>query len=221
VLPEEPDWVVVVPVKELRLAKTRLGLSDAQRGDVALAMAVDVVASALACSAVTAVTVVTNDLRAAAELTGLGARVVADTADAGLNPALDDGARISRAWHPRAGVAALSSDVAALTPTDLGDALRCAAATPRAFVADRNGSGTTLLTARAGVDLAPQFGSGSRHRHLTSGAAELPGDWPGLRTDVDTVDDLRLAAQGELGERTRRVAVALGLLADGNPVATS
>src|SRR4051794_34122208 len=104
-------WAVVVPVKELPVAKTRLALAPDERAALALAMACDVVACAVSCDAVDGVVVVTNDARAAASLGPLGARVVADVADAGLNPALVDGARVARGWWPRAGVAALAADL--------------------------------------------------------------------------------------------------------------
>ncbi|MDQ1709453.1 MAG: 2-phospho-L-lactate/phosphoenolpyruvate guanylyltransferase [Frankiaceae bacterium] len=200
-----PRWVVVVPVKELRLAKTRLTEFTAQqRAEIALAAARDVVAAAAGCPLVDAVYVVTNDLLAADTLGGDGARVIADTADSGLNPALEDGARIAAGWHPRAGVAALSADLPALTPAELGEALGAAGA-PRCFVTDHARSGTTMLTAAPGVPLVPSFGPASRELHLRSGAVELLGDWPGLRRDVDTAADLAAAAAGPLGEHTAAV----------------
>jgi 2-phospho-L-lactate guanylyltransferase len=47
-----------------------------------------------------------------------------------------------------------------------------------------------LLTAPPGVPLDPRFGIGSAAAHAGSGAVELTGDWPALRRDVDTPDDL-------------------------------
>src|SRR4051812_25485012 len=86
-------WGLVVPVKRLTVAKTRLqSYGDAVRQDLALAFAVDVVTAALACEVVDDVLVVTDDARAAAALRTAGARVVADAPDAGLNPALAHGA---------------------------------------------------------------------------------------------------------------------------------
>ncbi|MEP7053938.1 MAG: 2-phospho-L-lactate guanylyltransferase [Actinomycetota bacterium] len=206
-------WVVVVPVKELHLAKTRLTHVGAEaRAELALACARDVVAAAFGAPEVVAVFVVTNDLFAAATLSADGAHVIADTADAGLNPALTDGARIAAGWHPRAGVAALSSDLPAVTANELSAALTAAGQAPRCFVADHAGTGTTLLTAAPGVPLAPDFGGASRDRHLRSGAAELAGDWPGLRSDIDTPADLERAQLQPLGTHTARSIRALGLI---------
>ena len=207
---EDVRWAVVVPVKELPVAKTRLGLGDADRMDLALAMACDVVAAAAGCPVVAGVLVVTNDLRAAEALEPLGARVVADTSDAGLNPALSDGARYARALWPRDGVASLSSDLPAATPDQLAGALRAAAAYDRAVLPDARGDGTTLLTARPGVDLAPRYGVSSRSAHVLAGAVQLPmGTWPGLERDVDTPADLAAALALGVGEATTRLAARL------------
>ncbi len=209
----DPQWVVVLPVKELPLAKTRLAkLAPADRADVALAMACDVVVAALASAAVGAVIVTTNDLRAAADLERLGARVVADSADSGLNAALTDAARVAGGWYPRSPVAALSSDLPALRTEELTAALAAASRGPRAFVPDRQTIGTTMLTAAAGVPLDPQFGSDSRVRHRNTGATELMNsDWLGLRCDVDTDVDLRRAGELGVGPHTAAVLTRLGL----------
>ena len=198
-------WSLVVPAKRLGAAKTRLapltgGASGSGRdlhADLVLALLADTVAAARACPVVAAVVVVTDDGRAAATAHALGARTVPDEPDRGLNPALAHGARVTGATA----VAALSSDLPALRPAELAAALDAAAAVPRGFVADAAGTGTTLLTA-SGVPLDPRFGSGSAAAHAASGALSLPGDWPGLRRDVDTPADLREATGLGLGPAT-------------------
>lgn len=193
-------WAVVVPVKELPVAKTRLDVPH--REALALAMACDVVRAAAGCAVVDGVVVVTNDLRAAAAVEPLGARVVADVSDAGLNPALSDGARYARALWPRHGVAALASDVPCVTPDDLADALREAAAYGTAVHADARGDGTTLLTASPGVALDPRYGAHSRHAHVAAGARQLTAR-ASLARDVDTPADLEAAAALGVGPATR------------------
>ncbi|HEX8002186.1 MAG TPA: 2-phospho-L-lactate guanylyltransferase [Mycobacteriales bacterium] len=193
-------WAVVVPVKELAVAKTRLDVPG--REALALAMAADVVRAARACEAVAGVVVVTNDLRAAAALEPLGARVVADVSDAGLNPALRDGARFARSLWPRHGVAALASDVPCVTPSALAGALGEAAAYAVAVHADARGDGTTLLTASFGHELEPRYGPHSRHAHVAAGAHALAVR-PELARDVDTPDDLAAAVALGVGPATR------------------
>lgn len=197
-------WSVVVPAKRLAVAKTRLRPLTAVLGDDAgaghdalvLALLADTVAAAIACPAVTEVVVVTDDPDAAEVVGALGARTVADAPDRGLNPALEHGAR-----SVTGPVAALSSDLPALRPPELAAALVAAGDHPRAFVADAQGTGTTLLTA-AGVPLEPHFGSGSAQAHRSSGAVALSGHWPGLLRDVDTDADLRAALALGAGPRT-------------------
>jgi 2-phospho-L-lactate guanylyltransferase len=196
-------WSVVVPVKLLVAAKSRLGIDDAlRRQDLALAMATDVVAAALLADDVDGVLVVTNDLRAAAALEPMGVTVVADASDAGLNAALEDGERAARGWWPRAGVAALSSDLPALRTEELSSALLAAGEHDRSLVADESGAGTTLLCARGSTRLAPEFGGRSRWRHEAAGAVALTGDWPTLRRDVDTPADLEAARALGVGAAT-------------------
>ncbi len=195
-------WSVVVPVKRLDRAKTRLraSLPDADHDALVLAMAADTVSAALACPAVGRVVVVTDDEHAAPDLTALGAVCVPDMPDAGLNPALEHGADEAVRLAPDWGVAVLGSDLPALRPSELAGAL--AAVTGRAFVPDAAGTGTTLLAAVPGVPLRPAYGPGSAAAHAASGAAELTGRWPSLRRDVDTRDDLDEAARIGLGPRT-------------------
>jgi 2-phospho-L-lactate/phosphoenolpyruvate guanylyltransferase len=208
-------WSIVVPAKRLAVAKTRLRPltagrddADADHRELVLALLADTVAAALACPVVGAVVVVTDDPDADAVVRDLGARTVRDEPDRGLNPALEHGARAA----PGTAVAALSSDLPALHPPELAAALQAAAGSVRAFVADAQGTGTTLLTA-VDTALLPRFGPGSAAAHLAGGATALSGPWPGLVRDVDTGDDLRAALLLGAGPRTTAVAGRLRVLA--------
>jgi 2-phospho-L-lactate guanylyltransferase len=197
------SWGLVVPVKRLALAKTRLSsYGDAARQQLALAFALDVVAAARSARCVAEVVVVSDDLTATDALLAAGARVVPDVPDAGLNPALEYGAaQLSALW----GVATLSADVPAVRPEDLEAALGEVPDGGRGFVVDVTGTGTTLLAAAPGVPLAPAYGPGSRDVHVRSGAIELPGA-PGLRLDVDTPEDLAAALRLGVGTATAAAA---------------
>ena len=198
-----------MPVKHLALAKTRLAAyGDAVRQELALAFAADVVAAAVRSRPVARVLVVTDDPIAARTLSALGARVVDDRPDAGLNPALNHGAALLRDELGRCGVATVSSDLPCLRPQDLQDALDAVPAGGRAFVADTDRRGTTLLAAAPGAELAPAYGGASRLRHLASGAVEIAGDDRLLR-DVDTPADLERARQLGVGPRTTEVLARL------------
>jgi len=205
-------WSVVIPVKVLARAKSRLaGLADADREAVALAMAADTVAAAVACQAVADVVVVSDDSAIRTEAEALGAEVIADRAHSGLNEALSVGAEHATARWPGRGLAALTADLPALSSAELTAALTAASTVTQAFVADAAGSGTTLYTAMPGAAFVPRFGPQSRMRHRQAGAVELdlPGI-PGLRHDVDTLADLQSAALIGLGSRTRSARESIG-----------
>lgn len=213
-------WGVVVPVKVLAVAKSRLApYGEQTRRRLALAFAADVVAGCLACPGVTRVLAVTDDADAAAALARLGARVAPDVPAGGLNPALVHGAALLRDVLRDCGVVSVSSDLPTLRPADLAAVLASVPDRGRAFVPDADGRGTTVLAAGAGAALLPAYGAGSRRRHLDSGAVELTAP-PPLRRDVDTPADLRSAVRLGVGAHTARLLESLraaGLDLDGAP----
>jgi 2-phospho-L-lactate guanylyltransferase len=153
-------WTVVIPVKVLARAKSRLGvLAGPRRPELALAMAADTVAAALACPEVARVLVVTSDSVVRDALTPLGvtmtddpaggaavpaggaavpaggparlpAGAVRDRLEEGLNAALVHGAAVAARRWPGHGLVALSADLPASRPAELSRALRAAAALP-------------------------------------------------------------------------------------------
>lgn len=248
------QWSVIVPVKLIAQAKTRLSgdLSPQERAELARAMVADTVAAARAAHAVRQVVVVTDDDDVVADLRGVRppgwAPVVVvpePVPAAGLNAAIRAGVAAARrdaeaggltagdtAAAPgdaiargevaalrgdtggaapgvglRAGpVAVLLGDLPALRPADLEDALAAASAFPRAVVVDAEGTGTTLLTASAGVPLDPAFGAGSAAEHVRRGHVELDvPDLSGLRQDVDRLGDLAAVAELGAGRATSQV----------------
>jgi 2-phospho-L-lactate guanylyltransferase len=205
------NWVLVIPVKRLALAKTRLsGFAGRHREALALAFAADTMAAAGSCPEVNGVVVVTDDPAARDLAHSLGDLVVPDEPDAGLNPALVHGAAAALERWPGTRVAALSSDLPALRAGELSAALLAAGNQSLAFVADAAGTGTTLLAAATLSSFVPRFGPGSSLAHRAAGAVELTGTAiPSLRRDVDTEADLDEAELLGLGPRTASVMVQL------------
>ncbi|RDI49108.1 CofC family guanylyltransferase [Nocardia mexicana] len=234
-----PDAVhAVIAVKHLDRAKSRLAdrLPPGQRSRLVLAMLSDTVTAAIA-AGLGSVTVVTPDDEVATTVRGLGAAVHPDpVGDAdpgrqpnghdgptphsavdspdipsdGLNAALTAAATAVRNRRGAVDLLALQADLPALCPGELADML--ASAPPgRAIVADHAGHGTAALLVRDGLaPLDPLFGPDSARRHIASGAKDLEGDWPGLRLDVDTEDDLHRAAALGVGPATAAVLRAIG-----------
>jgi 2-phospho-L-lactate guanylyltransferase len=204
------QWSLVVPVKRLEVAKSRIALGAADRADLALAMATDTVAAAVACALVSRVVVVTDDARAIAALGGPDVTIVADEPDAGLNPALRHGA--TAADGPR--IVAVSADLPALTATDLATVLVAASRHSSGVVADQTGTGTTVLTAATAATFTPAFGAASFAAHRRAGSVDLTAiAAPSVRRDVDTVEELRIALGLGVGDATQRIVARLtGLL---------
>jgi 2-phospho-L-lactate guanylyltransferase len=218
VQPGTKPWAVVVPVKRLAQAKTRLGLPAADRARLALAMAEDTIRACLAAAAVARVVVVTDEPDGAAMAVAAGAVVVADEPDAGLNPALRYGAEHAAGSQAAgslgaAGIVTVASDLPALRAADLDATLRAASSYRCAVVADAAGTGTVLLAAARLADFRPAYGDRSRIAHVAAGAVDLtPGANARLRRDVDTLEDLRDAWELGVGPATQDAVESLGLL---------
>jgi 2-phospho-L-lactate guanylyltransferase len=234
------SWTVLLPVKVLARAKSRLAvLAGDRRHELALALASDTVSAVVGCPEVARVIVVSSDPVAGPRLAALGAHIIpeaighpselwrelsaesADGSQHALNAALLRGAAVAARRWPGTGLAALTADLPALRPAELATALRAAGhglpdagfGPGAAFVPDAAGVGTTLYAVPPGGEFRPMFGGASRARHAAAGAAELTLDGiAGLRQDVDTPDDLRAAVALGVGPRTAEVAA--DLLAD-------
>ncbi len=135
----------------------------------------------------------------------LDVEVLPDEGRGNLNSALERAA--ARVARPDRGVAVMLADLPCLRAEDLGAAF--AEADSRSFVADAEGTGTTLLIAPPGADLDPRFGVGSAAAHLASGAMEIGALLGSLRRDVDTTADLEAALRYGVGVHTARVASSL------------
>ncbi|HEV7831109.1 MAG TPA: 2-phospho-L-lactate guanylyltransferase [Pseudonocardiaceae bacterium] len=219
---------LLVPMKPLTRAKTRLrgvaqgssGVLDAHAGLV-LALARDTFAAVAGAAVVRRVVAICSDEVVCGALAVDGVESILDEPAAGLNSALQYGEAVLRAADPATAVAALLADLPALRPQELDCAIRQGLATgDRAFCADRMGTGTTLLVTPPQHSLNPRFGPGSATAHRASGARDLSGRWPGLRCDVDTAADLRLARELGLGRFTRAVLhiQEAGISLPGEPV---
>jgi 2-phospho-L-lactate guanylyltransferase len=197
-------FTAVLPVKELALAKSRLGPASPARSALALAMAQDVaVAAGLVCT----VLVVTDDPLAASDIPAT--HIEPDRPRSGLTAAVVHGVAVALRRDPGTGVVVLAADLPALRPAALAAVLRALdrpePPTPRTagVVADAAGIGTVLLAAAAGTTLVPAFEGGSFAKHRAGGAVDLTGlADAGMRRDVDTVADLAAAVQLGVGAAT-------------------
>jgi 2-phospho-L-lactate guanylyltransferase len=199
------EFALVVPVKPPTVGKSRLrGIDDEQRRSLAQAFALDTIAVCLDVDPA-GVLVSTDDAAFSARCSAMGCATIPDGDTRELNAALLQAAAEARRRWPDAAPVALCADLPALTTFDLRTALGLVDVGAPAFVADAEGTGTTLYTSSyAGFD--PRFGIDSRRAHLASGATEIAGELPTLRRDVDDLDDLRAAISLGVGPETRRLA---------------
>ena len=199
------DIGLIVAVKNLPAAKTRLSplFGAQQRRQLVLAMLIDTLSAALAVPTVGSLTVVTPDHTAAAAARELGAGVLIDPTPPGHPDPLNNAilAACEAVGPTTSNIVVLQGDLPALRSEELAEALAAARQHGRSFVADRQGTGTAALFG-FGIHPGPLFGAGSAGRHRDSGAVELSGDWPGLRCDIDTPEDLAEAQRLGVGPAT-------------------
>lgn len=197
-------WTVIVPAKAADRAKTRLSATyGAWRPYVARAFALDTIRAACDCVRVDQVMVVTDDDALVRTIDGWPrVRTVRDPGD-DLNGAIRAGARVAPAGER---IAVLPADLPALTGAELAAALERAEGHDQSVVADGEGIGTTLLTARTPAQLSPAYGPDSLQAHRVAGATVLDlADASSLRRDVDLPSHLTEAARIGIGPSTRRV----------------
>ncbi|WP_167121613.1 2-phospho-L-lactate guanylyltransferase [Amycolatopsis viridis] len=192
-------------MKQPSVGKSRLrgAVDERDHAALVLALAWDTLAAATA-AGVRRVLVVAADPAAVAGLRRPGVEIVGEAGPGDLNSALRQGEALLRERDPAAVVGAVQADLPALRPAELAAAF-AEAAGRRAFTADAEGTGTTLLLSAAGGPLDPRFGPGSAAAHAASGAVALELAAPSLRRDVDTPADLAQAGELGVGERTRAV----------------
>jgi 2-phospho-L-lactate guanylyltransferase len=183
--------VPIVPLKALAEAKGRLApeVGPLQRRLLAIAMFEDVIAALQAVPALAAPVVVSPDREVWRRADAIGCRVVEEPPGAGdLNAALASAAKAAGDGS----LLVVAADLPLASAAGLERVLAAAAA-PVAVVPSADGGGTNVLAWRDPASFAPSFGPDSAARHLAVPGAVRVDD-PGLSLDVDTVDDLRVAA---------------------------
>lgn len=201
-----PRFGLVLPVKRLAVAKSRLAeLGDDLRRELVTAFVLDTVTASVRCPAVAQVLVVTDEIVLARAVRELGADAIPDGRPGDLNATVVQGVAELLRRQPHLRPAAMCADLPAARPGDLTTALeRAAQVDGAAFVADEDGTGTTLYTAPDLPSFTPHFGEGSRAAHLASGATQVDAPVT-VRLDVDTPEQLGEARHHGVGAHTARV----------------
>ncbi|MFN3601289.1 MAG: 2-phospho-L-lactate guanylyltransferase [Dietzia sp.] len=220
-------WTIIVPVKALDRAKSRLAraLPASGRRALVLAMATDVLRTCAATPGVSRVRVVTSDPDVAALARRLRVEIVPEPVGASelsdgdpLNAALTEA--IAGVPGP---VGVVTADLPELRAPQLARVLAAAAVHPHSMVPDHRGAGTTMaFWTGPAVARIPRFGPDSAARHLSEGGAVPLGEADpsgAAGRDVDTPEDVLALTERDVGEATAAVlrtpSVAQGVHAAG------
>jgi 2-phospho-L-lactate guanylyltransferase len=214
-------WSAVVPVKGLAHAKSRLA-TFASSDHLALAFAQDTISALLVTDGIGRVIVATSDPVVTAWTREAGGETFDDAECAGINPAVMAAATHA---HAEGGIVVVLADLPCLTSLIMDQVLEAAGQVDHSFLADAQGTGTTMWFSTLGINIEPHFGPGSRAAHAASGGVDLvlthgEDAWPRARRDVDTVDDLTEAIALGVGAATRHALEAARLTLpphDGRP----
>ena len=199
----------ILPVKRFEEAKQRLGesLGSGSRAALAAAMFADVLSALERSRMLQAIVVVSGEREVGDIVAGRDVILIDDATEKGQSNAARAGlARVA---------ALVPSDCPLLEPAELEELfVRAAGGADVVIVPDRHDTGTNALVLDPSGPFEPQFGPGSRQRHVEQAerrglrfAIERPRS---LTIDVDTGDDLvalGIALEGSHGRapRTRGV----------------
>jgi 2-phospho-L-lactate guanylyltransferase len=202
--------VVIIPVKALPLAKSRLGalLSATERRALVLAMLGDVLAAVAAARSIDIVSVISAEPTVLALAEARGAHALPDHAP-DLNAALTQAAE-HYAARGAAAVLALPADIPLLQSHEINDMIATRTAARGMVIAASRDGGTNALLAWPPLALPFLFGVGSHARHLAAaherGLAVREFRTPGMELDVDRPDDLLLLAEKDGESEAQRLA---------------
>lgn len=188
-------WAIV-PVKQLGEAKQRLSalLNAGQRAALGLAMLEDVLAALAGVAALEGILLVSPDPRAHALGRRFGARVLAETENHGLNPAVQRAAALLQS-EGVGQVLVLHGDLPLVTGEEIARLIAAHRPAPALTIApDREGRGTNAMICSPPDLIEFHYGPDSVRAHCA--AAEQAGIVPvllraeGLGFDIDEIDDL-------------------------------
>jgi 2-phospho-L-lactate guanylyltransferase len=210
--------VALVPIRSFAQAKTRLALPQPQRARVAEALATRTLMVLRSAVTVDEVLVVSHDSYVHELAHRFGCRRVRETgAERDLNAAVQDATREARSMFPASATLAIVADLPALSAAVVDRAVQsfCGRGRP-AFVADREGTGTTTVFRPPGDVRKTHFGSQSAHRHQSAGYELAPHVEWALSADLDLREDLDHPATPALLRHLARGRSAQHGLSSGN-----
>ncbi len=190
-------WAIV-PIKPMRLGKSRLAgvLAEEERVALNRRLLAHTVETLKAVPELEKVLVISRDPAALALARKHGARTVLEDDDSQLNVALARATYVARSFNTH-GVLVLPADLPFITVEDIRRLLEAAHDPPVVAIApDRKREGTNALLISPPGLIQYQFGPGSFDRHCArarqAGARLEICDLPSLAVDLDWPEDLHL-----------------------------
>lgn len=188
-------WVII-PVKPLRLAKSRLAavLTPEQRQRLAESMLRHVLGVVRTVPQVTGTLVISRDNRALALAREYGAKTVQESGTPELNTALMRATQVVASWRSDA-MLILPADLPLLAAEDVSGMIRMGQDDPCIVLAtDRNKDGTNALFVRPPGLIKFAYGPGSYQRHgilaRDAGASVYVYESERLVQDIDLPEDI-------------------------------
>lgn len=206
-------WALI-PIKRFDQAKSRLSplFGPAERAMLAQAMLGDVLEAIGGATVFSGILAVTGDAQAAARAREVGAAVLDDPHDAGIN----DAVRLGIGWLSRRGadaVAVVPADIPFTTADELDAVAAALGAGDAVLVPATRDAGTNVLAMAPPDLLPPRFGPGSFARHseaaLAAGVKPTVLSLPGAGRDIDVAGDLVDIVASDGGRRTRALLAGL------------
>jgi len=200
-------WAIL-PVKPLRLAKSRLApvLEPAQRYELAQAMLRHVISVTSNNPSITGLLVTSRDTKALAIARELGAKSLQEGARSSLNTALTGASAVLQSWHAD-GILILPADLPFIHADDIRAIIAHANERSLVIATDRERDGTNAMLLRppGAIDFA--FGPGSFQRHCLlahrAGLSVVEYESERLALDIDVPEDLQayhaVLARGHFG----------------------
>lgn len=203
-------WTII-PVKPLRLAKSRLAeiLTPEERQHFAEAMLRHVLGIVRSVPMVTGTLVISRDTHALSIARDYGAKTVQESGAPELNTALTRAAAIITSWRADA-LLVLPADLPLLSEYDVRSVCELGMEDNSLVLAsDRNDDGTNALLMRPPGIIPFAYGPGSFHRHAImgrdAGAVIHTFSSQGLVQDIDLPEDLE--NYHRVVERSNRIDV--------------
>lgn len=189
-------WVII-PVKPLRLAKSRLAsiLTPEQRQRFAETMLRHVLSVTRVVPQVTGTLVISRDNRVLSIAREYGAKTVQESGQPELNAALMRATHILHSWRSES-VLILPADLPLIEPQDVSGIIRAAGYDYESVVlaTDRNRDGTNALFIRPPGLIPYAYGPGSYQRHAVmardAGAVVNTYESERLLYDIDLPEDI-------------------------------